>query len=247
MTCLWNTKEFVPHDPQMQPLPSDHGGQHHLEKDMALAVTIFSNLAATLLHLGWRSPLATFKMWRLHAWGRYLFLFFLVQAGRLVYVVQSHGLVCMYCNTVYAGDLKKPCNFFQHQEPAVKFLGRWMSPWMLWSMQRKPSALIQNTSLRAKFQMWASIAFHSFVWKYQARTNLHSCEVVTFVITTKCKLYMLGRQDIGDWLCAVARSGCVADNHIMPSCVVTHACTPAPWSYARKESEHDKPVFPSPQ
>ena len=43
--------EFVPHDPQMQPLPSDHGGQHHLEKDMALAVTIFSNLAATLLKM----------------------------------------------------------------------------------------------------------------------------------------------------------------------------------------------------
>lgn len=111
---------------------------------------------------------------------------------------------CLYCTIsrfsiyVYAGDLKKPCNFFQHQEPAVKFLGRWMSPWMLWSMQRKPCALIQNTSLRAKLQMWASIAFHSFVWKYQAGTNLDSCEVVTCVMTTKCKLYMLGRQDIGD-------------------------------------------------
>ena len=103
---------------------------------------------------------------------------------------------------------------------------------MLWSMQRKPCALIQNTSLRAKLQMWASIAFHSFVWKYQAGTNLHSCEVVTCVMTTKCKLYMLGRQDIGDWLCVVVRSGCVADNH-MPSCVVTHARPPHEAMHAR--------------
>jgi hypothetical protein len=36
----------------MQPLPSDHGGAQRLEKDMALAVTIFSNLAATMLLLG---------------------------------------------------------------------------------------------------------------------------------------------------------------------------------------------------
>ena len=27
------------------------------------------------------------------------------------------------------------------------------------------------------------ISFHSFVWKHQARTNFHSCEVVTDVIT----------------------------------------------------------------
>ncbi len=66
MTCVWNAKEFVPHDAQMQPLPSDHGGQHHLEKDMALAVTIFSNLAATLLHLGWSSPHR--KLWISHQW-----------------------------------------------------------------------------------------------------------------------------------------------------------------------------------
>ena len=41
----------------MQPLPSDHGGAERLEKDMSLAVTIFSNLAATMLLLGlgcWR-------------------------------------------------------------------------------------------------------------------------------------------------------------------------------------------------
>ncbi|CAL1139827.1 unnamed protein product [Cladocopium goreaui] len=43
--------EFVAHDQQMQPLPSDHGGAQRLEKDMALAVTIFSNLAATMLKM----------------------------------------------------------------------------------------------------------------------------------------------------------------------------------------------------
>ena len=38
------------------------------------------------------------------------------------------------------------------------------------------------------------ISFHSFVWKYQARTNFHS-EVVTCVITTKCKLLYICCED----------------------------------------------------
>ncbi|CAJ1376063.1 unnamed protein product [Effrenium voratum] len=44
--------EYEPHDGEMQPDPSfDHGGKAQLDKDMALAVTLFSNLAAVTLKL----------------------------------------------------------------------------------------------------------------------------------------------------------------------------------------------------
>ncbi|CAE7695074.1 cyp41 [Symbiodinium pilosum] len=45
--------EYLPHDSEMQPLRFDHGGAqlNHLDKDMSLAVTLFSNLAAAFLKL----------------------------------------------------------------------------------------------------------------------------------------------------------------------------------------------------
>eukprot|EP00913_Durusdinium_trenchii_P030408 g28484.t1 len=44
--------EYVPHTSEMQPKPGfDHGGEERLNQDMALAVTLFSNLAATMLKM----------------------------------------------------------------------------------------------------------------------------------------------------------------------------------------------------
>ncbi|CAE7422520.1 PPID [Symbiodinium natans] len=44
--------EYVPHGREMQPVPGlDHGGAEQLDKDMSLAVTLFSNLGAVSLKL----------------------------------------------------------------------------------------------------------------------------------------------------------------------------------------------------